>query len=131
MDLPITSERRQKPRTKIRGIHYLQIEPNNGGLLLDISEGGLSFQAAAPVLNVGAVHFSFSSHLKGQIEAEGEVVWKSVNKKVVGLRFTRMTPEAWECVRELLASNLDNKAETEATPSFTGAVNAKPHPRGS
>jgi len=124
-------ERRQKPRSKVREICYIQIDPDNGGVVLDISEGGLSFQAAAPVLEPGAVHFGFVSRRKGRVDADGQIAWKSADKKVGGLRFTRMTPAASEWVYELLGAGPAHKAEPEFQDVCVaaGLANAEPRER--
>jgi hypothetical protein len=43
------AERRQNPRTKLVEIAYIGMGPENGGLVLDVSEGGLSFHSVAPI----------------------------------------------------------------------------------
>ena len=129
----MTNERRQKPRTKIRGMFYIHIAPDYSAVVLDISEGGLCFQADAPVLNSGAIHFGFLSSLRGRIDAEGEIAWQSADNKMGGLRFTRMTPAAWGCVYELLGGVLASSAEQKPAEAFAsvGASNAKPQERTS
>ena len=121
-------ERRQKPRTKIHGVYYIEIGADNA-VVLDISEGGLSFQGAGPLLTSGAVRFGFLSHLKGRVDGEGEIAWKSVDNKVGGLRFTHMPPAAWGCVNELLGDVGANKAQAEPAAAFDGVAAANPIPR--
>ena len=45
-------ERRQTPRTPAPVITYIEFESDNGGLLWNISEGGLCFQTVNPVEQV-------------------------------------------------------------------------------
>jgi hypothetical protein len=44
----VTPDRRQTPRTKLVEIAYIGMGPENGGLVLDVSDGGLSFHGTCP-----------------------------------------------------------------------------------
>jgi hypothetical protein len=91
-------DRRQSPRTKLSEIAYIGMGPENGGLLLDVSDGGLSFHAVAPVQPAENIHFLLSLQGHGRIEGAGEVVWTNEMRTVCGLRFTSLSSGA----RELL-----------------------------
>jgi hypothetical protein len=43
---PLTSERRQNPRYPVRPTEYIEIGDRNGGIILDISEGGMAVASA-------------------------------------------------------------------------------------
>ena len=118
-------ERRGKVRTKVGEICYIQIGPNNGGVVLDISEEGLSFQAAGPVQETGQVLFSFLSFLRGRVDAAGEIIWKSTDKKSGGLRFMELSAAAQECVGELIPSLSRKSAKEEKASSSAGAAIAR------
>jgi len=45
----------------------------NGGAVLNVSEGGLSFNTFAPVEQTGPIHFGFRSISVKRIDAWGEV----------------------------------------------------------
>ena len=67
-------ERRQTPRTTLDKHAYINIEPNNGGIVLNVSDGGLCFHSFDPVARNGKVRFWFSDN--GQrIEADGTLAW--------------------------------------------------------
>lgn len=85
-------ERRQTPRMKIEGHAYINIEPNNGGIVLNVSSGGLCFHSFDPVKRNGPVRFWFSDRNQ-RIEADGELAWMDETQKG-GLRFTNLPPEA-------------------------------------
>ncbi len=91
-----TSDRRQTPRTKLVEIAYIGMGPENGGLVLDVSEGGLSFHAVAPVQPAETIHFLLSSRGLSLIEGAGEVVWTNEMRTVCGLRFTSLSSGARE-----------------------------------
>jgi hypothetical protein len=104
-----TAERRQAPRTKLVEIAYIGMGPENGGLVLDVSDGGLSFHAVAPVQPAETVHFLLSLRGHSRIEGAGEVVWTNEMKTVCGLKFTSLSSGA----REHLA-NWTNQSQLPA-----------------
>jgi len=95
--------RRQQFRKVPEELAFLQLERDDGGTVLDISEGGLRFETFAPVLQNGPVHFWFSLNLRDRIEAWGEVVWTNAARKSGGLRFLRLSEEARGHIREWMA----------------------------
>ena len=91
-----TLDRRQSPRTKLVEIAYIGMGPENGGLVLDVSDGGLSFHSVAPVRQAETIDFLLSSRGHNRIEGSGEVVWTNDMKTVCGLRFTSLSADARE-----------------------------------
>src|SRR5438445_10367897 len=89
----INLDRRQKLRIVPNELVFLQLERDDGGTVLDVSEGGLGFETFAPVNPNGPVHFWFSLNLRDRIEAWGEVVWTNAARKSGGLRFLRLSEE--------------------------------------
>src|SRR6266481_6282586 len=77
----INLDRRQKSRKVPDNFAFLQLERDDGGSVLDVSEGGLRFETFAPVPQSGPVHLWFSLNLKERIEVWGEVVWTDAAKK--------------------------------------------------
>jgi hypothetical protein len=96
--------RRQQFRKVPEKLAFLQMERDDGGTVLDVSEGGLRFETFAPVHQNGPVHFWFSLNLRDRIEAWGEVVWTNAAKKSGGLRFLRLSEEARSDIREWMAT---------------------------
>lgn len=91
-----TPDRRQAPRTKLAEIAYIGMGPENGGLVLDVSDGGLSFHSVAPVRQAETINFLLSLRGHSRIEGAGEVVWTNEMKTVCGLRFTSLSAGARE-----------------------------------
>jgi PilZ domain len=89
-------DRRQAPRIKLVEIAYIGMGPENGGLVLDVSDGGLSFHAVAPVREDETINFLLSLRGHSRIEGAGEVVWTNEMKTVCGLRFTSLSAGARE-----------------------------------
>ena len=82
------SERRKEPRGIPQKPAYVNFGAHNGGIVSDISVGGLGFQAVYPVPKSGAILFGLSLEANRRVEAVGEVVWRDGTGKRGGLRFT-------------------------------------------
>jgi len=116
----ITPDRRQAPRTKLVEIAYIGMGPENGGLVLDVSDGGLSFHSVAPVRQAETIKFLLSLRGHSRIEGAGEVVWTNEMKTVCGLRFTSLSADA----RDYL-NNWTNESRM-AVPARKKAVSPMP-----
>ena len=110
---PAKTERRNAPRMTVKGLAYVNLAPDNGGVVLNVSEGGLCFQSRAPVRRVDSIRFWFSHGsqrvdtrigLAGTneqnrggvsrfIEVCSELTWTDETRKIGGLRFKNL-PEA-------------------------------------
>jgi hypothetical protein len=115
------ADRRQTPRTKLVEIAYLGMGPENGGLVLDVSEGGLSFHSVAPVHLDENVKFLLSLRGHSRIEGTGEVVWTNTMGTVCGLKFTALSPGALE--------HLNNWTTQSTSSSRAQAKIAAPAPK--
>jgi PilZ domain len=89
------TERRLVPRIKLEKLAYIHIEPNNGGIVLNVSGDGLAFHSMAPVEKNGMVRFSLKEQNR-RIDVCGELIWTDEIQKIGGLRFTTLTNEARE-----------------------------------
>jgi hypothetical protein len=95
---PMTGlERRQSPRTTMERHAYINIEPDNGGIVLNVSSGGLCFHSFDPVKRNGAIRFWFSDHDR-RIDAEAELAWTDETQKG-GLRFKALSADAQQQIR--------------------------------
>jgi hypothetical protein len=77
----------------------ISLPPDNGGIILDVSESGLGFHVVAPVETGEQIRFRLSGRSVAGIDALGEVVWKDETGKSGGLRFTHLPNELAEQVR--------------------------------
>jgi len=96
----INLDRRQEYRKVPEKFAFLRLEGDDGGTVLDVSEGGLRFETIAPVRESGPIHFWFSLNLREQIEAWGEVAWTDAAKRCGGLRILRLSEEGRAQIRE-------------------------------
>jgi hypothetical protein len=95
---------------------YINLEPNNGGIVLNVSDGGLCFHSFDPVPRNGKVRFWFSDN--GQrIEADGTLAWADETQKG-GLRFAALPAEAREKIREWMSQpSVPLAADDESVPA--------------
>jgi hypothetical protein len=94
-------DRRQTPRTTMARHAYINIEPNNGGIVLNVSDGGLCFHSFDPVPPNGTIRFWFSDNNQ-RIEAAGAVTWTDETQKG-GLRFIDLPADARAKIRNWMS----------------------------
>lgn len=113
----IILERRENTRKVPDDFAFLQLEQDDGGKVLDISEGGLRFESFAPVREEpNPIHFWFSFNLRERIEGWGELAWTDAGGKSGGLKFLRLAEGGLEQIREYL-----DKPSPQKIPAKTGA----------
>jgi hypothetical protein len=118
----INLERREKLRHLPDQFAFLQLEGDDGGTILDISEGGLRFESFAAVRQNGPMHFWFSLNLRERIEAWGELAWIDPAKKSGGLRFLRLSDEARAQIQQCISGASRHDIPAIADHRETGAV---------
>ena len=97
------TERRHQPRKQPEKLTYVHFEPENGGIVLNASEGGISFFAIAPLHQTGTIRFAIVPGTHERIMAAGQVVWTDELKKVGGLSFAELAPDVRQRVRGWLS----------------------------
>src|SRR5690242_13708612 len=119
------AERRKSPRTSIRRLAYVNLDPyDNGGVITDISRDGLRFHLVNPVEQGGIVRLSILLESVNQLRVIGELVWLDATRKVGGVRFTVLPDGA--------ADQILNWAEASNSLDASGAwrdgkVHSPPH----
>lgn len=110
---------------------FIQIERDEVGRVLNVSEGGLSFSSFGPVPDTGPVYFWFSFDLRNRIEAMGELTWTDLSRKVGGLKFTQLSERGRKQIREWLSQfpSLEN-ASGARVPRMAPQVEAGRFPPG-
>ena len=89
-------ERRHFPRGKLDQLAYISLQSGNGGIVLDVSEGGLGFHSAAPIETEKLIRFRLSIKATDNIEAMGELAWNDKTRRSGGLRFVNLSDELQE-----------------------------------
>jgi hypothetical protein len=109
-------ERRKTARTTPEGLVYISFEPENGGIVLNVSEEGLCFNAVAPMQQTGKIRVCFSAD-SHKIEAECEVAWTDETQMTGGLRFNALSAVAREQIGNWTKqASADRHAERAVPP---------------
>src|SRR5882762_10380552 len=126
----VNLDRRRTFRKVPEKFAFIQLERDDGGAVLNVSEGGLSFNTFAPVEQTGPIHFWFSLNLSERIDAWGEVTWTDETRKLGGLRFIRLPERAERQIREWISRPIAREAPDERyTPQAAGGRPSRVVPR--
>ena len=124
-------ERRHTERKTPLRFAYINIEPGNGGSVLNISEGGLCFQAIAPIQRTKTIRFWFGAPDR-RIEVQGDLVWTDETLKRGGVRFTDLPAEARAPMRLWIsppaASAIDQVSALSDLPPYISASRGSNRP---
>jgi TonB family protein len=121
---PLTTERRKNPRHPVRPTEYIEIGDSNGGIILDISEGGMAVASAQAVVGNQTLNFRFQLPRSNEtIETFGEINWIGETKKRAGVRFVDLPLAAREQIQKWINSEIsghtpgEQKTNGSALPS--------------
>jgi hypothetical protein len=94
-----TTERRLDPRQQVSNIMYVQLGEHNGGVILNVSEGGLAVQAATPLMvdQLPALLFQLSAN--NWVQASARIAWLAPSKRTAGLQFNDLSETARADIR--------------------------------
>ena len=82
-------------RRKLAPMAYVELGQDNGGILLNLSEGGFAVQSALALTSREFSELRFQvPALQGWLAASGRIVWISDSKKEAGIQFTELPGEA-------------------------------------
>lgn len=89
------SGKRAHLRRKLAPMAYVELGQDNGGILLNLSEGGFAVQSALTLTSreFPELRFQVPAH-QGWLTARGRIVWLSASKKEAGVQFTELPGEA-------------------------------------
>src|SRR5580704_16426950 len=93
-------DRRSHPRRRCEPLDYTDFGPDNGGILLDFSEGGVGFQGVKAVAEGQIIHLKFALPGTGtNIEADARVARSNDSRTGGGLRFVVLSEDVRQQVR--------------------------------
>jgi len=118
-------ERRQLPRTAIDRLAYIHIEPDNGGIVLNLSDEGLCFHSFAPVERNGLFRFSLLEQNR-RISVSGQLAWTDEIQKIGGVRFTTLTTEARQQVETWISEPISPGEEHKSSTLGAALLKAVP-----
>ncbi|HEY4880520.1 MAG TPA: TonB family protein [Candidatus Acidoferrales bacterium] len=111
-------DRRIHARQRVHSLSYVKIGEGNGGIVLNISEGGISVQAAAVLDDSESVPLWLEiPQVRERLKITGEIVWLSLSRKEAGLRFVDLPESALREIRRWMAREAaPEKFEEETEP---------------
>jgi TonB family protein len=98
-------DRRRHARQRINSLSYVQLGDGNGGIVLNISEGGIAVAAAQP-LDEGEGVITMRIEIprsRKRLEVSGEIAWIGESRKEAGLRFAGLQEDALKRIRGWMA----------------------------
>jgi hypothetical protein len=94
------TDRRAYPRQKIQSLTYVELGGGNGGIALNVSEGGMTVVAAQPLDADGAIDIALQlPQTRKRLALKAEIRWMSDSHKEAGIRFLEMTDEQLDDIR--------------------------------
>jgi TonB family protein len=101
-------------RRKLSPMAYVELGQDNGGILLNLGEGGFAVQSALALTSHEFPELRFQvPAVQGWLTAGGRIVWTSDSKKEAGIQFTELPGEAQRAIQKWVSS--------EGEPQMTGA----------
>jgi len=110
-------ERRESPRKRFENLLYVEVEPGNGGMVLNLSEHGFGFRAVKRVRPKTDVKFAFNLDEKRRVEGRGRLEWSDKEGRVAGVQFTDVSDEFRSEMREWMAKAVEYPMQSAAGPS--------------
>lgn len=113
------ADRRAHPRQRIQSLTYVELGGGNGGIVLNVSEGGMTVVAAQPLEADGAMEIGLQlPQTRKRIQFKGEIRWLSDSRKEAGLRFVDLSSEVLADIRDWM--------KREASPGEEEVISAVP-----
>jgi PilZ domain-containing protein len=123
-------ERRQSPRKRFENLLYVEVEPGNGGMVLNLSEHGFGFRAVKRVRPKQDVKFAFNLDEKRRVEGRGRLEWSDKEGRVAGVQFTDVSHEFLSAMRSWMANAVEYPMP-RSSPSPSSSVPIAPAPGAS
>jgi|GraSoi2013_100cm_1033763.scaffolds.fasta_scaffold01234_4 TonB family protein len=110
-------------RRKLSPMAYVELGQENGGILLNLSEGGFAVQSALTLSSREFSELRFQvPACQGWLTARGRVAWLSDSKKEAGIQFTELPGEARREIHKWVSAEGDPKEARERIPAaFKGS----------
>jgi hypothetical protein len=114
--LPQRPDRRAYDRSSSALLTYVELGDGNGGIALNVSEGGLAITAAGLLTSdyFPSVRFQLPKS-DVWIETSGQVAWTSDSKKGAGIQFVDVADSDREKIREWIATQYPSNGPIQGT----------------
>ena len=108
-------------------ISYVELGQENGGILLNLSEGGLAVRSALPLVSreFSSIRFQAPAS-QAWLKASGRIVWLSQSKKEGGIQFTELPGEARLQIQKWASADADPDDSGQSFPILTNGVREPP-----
>ena len=114
--LPVRPDRRAHLRGHAHRVAYVQLGDENGGIALNISEGGLAITTAEMLTSDYFPSIKFQlPNSDVWMEARGEVAWTSHSKKEAGIQFIDLADSDRAKIRRWIASSDSSQGQMRGT----------------
>src|ERR1700693_269811 len=125
---PLTTERRQNPRHPVRPTEYIEIGDSNGGIILDISEGGMAVASAQALVGKQTLLFRFQLPRTNEtIETSGEINWIGETKIRSGVCCVDLPLAARKQIQNWIDSEISGHTNGDKKPN--GSAVSSPSPK--
>jgi hypothetical protein len=122
-------DRRLHSRETFGSVTYVDLDSGNGGIILNLSEGGFAVQAAQALIEdeLPSLRFRFS-HSESWIKEKGVIAWKSKSKKTAGVQFVDLSEKSRIQISKWISSGASrNKVDqVKETPVPVQSLPAAP-----
>jgi hypothetical protein len=114
--LPTRPDRRAYARTNSALLTYVELGGGNGGIALNLSEGGLAITSAELLMSdyLPSVRFQLPRS-DVWIEASGKVAWTSDSRKDAGVQFIDLADSDREKIRQWIATKDSTSGSVQGT----------------
>jgi TonB family protein len=93
-EFPRSHERRRFPRVRLPSLAYVDVDADNGGILLNLSENGVALQAVSPFVDLTRVSLRIQPPKpRMRIDVSAEITWLSESKKEAGFQFFELSDD--------------------------------------
>jgi TonB family protein len=122
----VETESRRSERFRVDSLSYIDLGQSNGGMVIGVSETGLSFQGVQPLDSSQQLPISFKlPGMKQSVKGTGQIIWLNDSRKGGGLQFVEMMEECQTHLKEWLEGRMspDVTEEAETVPSEEAVAN--------
>jgi len=117
-------EARAQERRKLGPMAYVELGQDNGGILLNLGEGGFAVQSALAVQGTEFAELRFQiPQRRGWQKARGRIAWMSENKTVAGIQFLELSEAVRREIRSWIAATENGAAATDKKPESEPPTN--------
>jgi TonB family protein len=96
-----TAERRNHARMGVTSLTFIDLDDGNGGLILDLSEGGATVQATEVLIGDFFQRVRFRlPNAKNWIETSGRLVWQRRSEREAGIQFVDLAEDARNQIKD-------------------------------